>query len=68
MRKPGRRDFLKVAGASAAAGRALGIEPARADGAPAGKTVSDPDDSAEKYPKLSMITPYSPAKLAFAAR
>ena len=68
MRKPGRRDFLKVAGASAAAGRALGIGPARAGSAPAGKTASDPDDTGEKYPKLSMITPYSPAKLAFAAQ
>jgi sugar phosphate isomerase/epimerase len=61
-----RRDFLKVGGTSAAA---LGLtgEAATAHGAqePAGQTATPADTP---YPKLSIITPYSQEKLAFAAQ
>ena len=59
-----RRDFLKVGGTSAAAlgvaGTAVG--PIEAQPTPAGAPADTP------YPKLSIITPYSPQKLAFAAQ
>ncbi len=62
-----RRDFLKAGGTSAAA---LGI--GGADAAPAS---AEPQSSGQAtvpadtpYPKLSIITPYSPQKLAFAAQ
>ena len=62
-----RRDFLKVGGTSAAA---LGIAGAKAATAQtahehAGQTAMPADTP---YPKLSIITPYSPEKLAFAAQ
>ncbi len=59
-----RRSFLKAAGTAAAALNAPGA--ARAGRAePAG---ADPSVLPEtKYPKLAIITPYSPQKLAFAA-
>jgi sugar phosphate isomerase/epimerase len=62
-----RRDFLKVGGTSAAA---LGVGgttavPVQATQAPAGQAGTPPDTP---YPKLSIITPYSPQKLAFAAQ
>lgn len=61
-----RRDFLKVGGTSAAA---LGIAGAKAAPAQtaqehAGQTAVPADTH---YPKLSIITPYSPEKFAFAA-
>ena len=62
-----RRDFLKVGGTSAAA---LGI-----GGADATTASAEPQSSGQAsvpadtpYPKLSIITPYSPQKLAFAAQ
>lgn len=57
-----RRDFLKVGGTSAAA---LGIAGAKAATAQAGHSGVPADTP---YPKLSIITPYSPEKLAFAAQ
>src|SRR5580658_8908925 len=59
-----RRDFLKVGGTSVAA---LGLAetaavPIQAEQATAGTPPDTP------YPKLSIITPYSPLKLAFAAQ
>ena len=62
-----RRDFLKVGGTSTAAlgvaaAAALPIEAAQA---PAAQASTPPDTP---YPKLSIITPYSPQKLAFAAQ
>jgi sugar phosphate isomerase/epimerase len=62
-----RRDFLKVGGTSTAAlgvaaTAALPIEAAQAPAAQAGTPPDTP------YPKLSIITPYSPQKLAFAAQ
>jgi len=62
-----RRDFLKVGGTSAAA---LGMTGAKAVTAQtahehAGQTAMPADTP---YPKLSIITPYSPEKLAFAAQ
>src|SRR5947199_10622196 len=64
MKRPGRRDFLKAAGVTAAAGAAKGLKAGEGRVANPG---ADSDPSGEKYPKLSIITPYSPAKLAFAA-
>lgn len=63
MSKLERRKFLKAAGLSAAALHAPAVLGARAN--PAGA----PPDTATttKYPKLSIITPYSPEKLRFAA-
>src|SRR5215472_2423747 len=60
-----RRDFLKVGGASAAALGMQGADAATAQAAqePAGQMPAD-----TSYPKLSIITPYSPEKLAFAAQ
>lgn len=62
-----RRDFLKVGGTSAAALGIAGAKAATAQTAPAqaGHTGVPADTS---YPKLSIITPYSPEKLAFAAQ
>jgi sugar phosphate isomerase/epimerase len=62
-----RRDLLKVGGTSAAA---LGLAgkaavPMQAEQAPAANMATPPDTP---YPKLSIITPYSPQKLAFAAQ
>jgi sugar phosphate isomerase/epimerase len=62
-----RRDFLKVGGTSAAAlgvagTAAVPIQAAQAPQAHAGAPADTP------YPKLSIITPYSPEKLAFAAQ
>ena len=61
-----RRDFLKVGGTSAAA---LGIAGAKAATAQTVQAHAEqtaiPADT--PYPKLSIITPYSPEKLAFAA-
>jgi len=59
-----RRDFLKAAGASAAA---LGVSNRVA--AKAGQAGGAPNasPSATKYPKLAIITRYSPQKLEFAA-
>src|SRR5450432_1570421 len=59
-----RRDFLKVGGTSAAALGLAGTKavPIEAEQAPAGTPPDTP------YPKLSIITPYSPEKLAFAAQ
>jgi len=59
-----RRNFLKVGGTSAAA---LGVTGAAAQAAQAqaGQTALPADTT---YPKLSIITPYSPEKLAFAAQ
>ena len=62
-----RRDFLKVGGTSAAALGVAGADTAAAysEQQPAGQ-IGVPADT--PYPKLSIITPYSPAKLAFAAQ
>ena len=62
-----RRDFLKVGGTSAAALGMARAEVATAQAAqkPAGQTAMPADTP---YPKLSIITPYSPEKLAFAAQ
>jgi sugar phosphate isomerase/epimerase len=62
-----RRNFLKVGGASAAAlgvagAAAVPVEAAQASATPAATPADTP------YPKLSIITPYSPEKLAFAAQ
>jgi len=59
-----RRDFLKVAGASAAAlGAPAAVEAsAREAGGPASEPPPD-----TKFPKLALITRYSPQKLEFAA-
>lgn len=61
-----RRDFLKVGGTSAAALGITGSEVASAQATtdPTAKLVEPADTP---YPKLSIITPYSPQKLAFAA-
>jgi sugar phosphate isomerase/epimerase len=59
-----RREFLKVSGTSAAA---LGIPGAAAATAQAhAEHTAEPADT--PYPKLSIITPYSPEKFAFAAQ
>ena len=62
-----RRDFLKVGGTSAAALGVAGTAavPMQAAQAPAAQAGTTPDTP---YPKLSIITPYSPQKLAFAAQ
>src|SRR5579863_1258838 len=62
-----RRDFLKVGGTSAAALGIAGAEAATAQAAhePAGQAAMPADTP---YPKLAIITPYSPEKLAFAAQ
>ncbi len=62
-----RRDFLKAGGTSAAA---LGMAGTTATAVPttqehAGQTAMPADTP---YPKLSIITPYSPEKFAFAAQ
>jgi sugar phosphate isomerase/epimerase len=62
-----RRNFLKVGGTSAAALGMVGAEAATPLAAQetAGRTGMPADTP---YPKLSIITPYSPEKLAFAAQ
>ena len=62
-----RRDFLRVGGTSAAALGLTGAETATAQAAQehAGQTTVPAETP---YPKLSIITPYSPEKLAFAAQ
>jgi sugar phosphate isomerase/epimerase len=62
-----RRDFLKVGGTSAAALGLAGAKAATAQTAEehAGQTVMP---AGTPYPKLSIITPYSPEKFAFAAQ
>jgi sugar phosphate isomerase/epimerase len=62
-----RRDFLKVGGTSAAALAIPGRDAAAAQTSRehAGETAKPADTP---YPKLSIITPYSPEKLAFAAQ
>jgi sugar phosphate isomerase/epimerase len=62
-----RRDFLRVGGTSAAALGMTGAEAATVQAAqgPAGQTAMPGDTP---YPKLSIITPYSPEKLSFAAQ
>ena len=62
-----RRDFLKVGGTSAAALGIPGATSATAQTAQehAGQAAMPADTL---YPKLSIITPYSPEKLAFAAQ
>ena len=62
-----RRDFLKVGGTSAAALGVTGAAalPTQAAQAPSAQAATPPDTP---YPKLSIITPYSPLKLAFAAQ
>jgi sugar phosphate isomerase/epimerase len=62
-----RRDFLKVGGTSAAALGVAGTAavPVQAAQAPTAQADIPPDTP---YPKLSIITPYSPQKLAFAAQ
>jgi sugar phosphate isomerase/epimerase len=59
-----RRDFLKAAGASAAVLNAPAALTAAS--APVGQAATAAP-GATKYPKLSIITPYSPEKLRFAA-
>lgn len=62
-----RRDFLKAGGTSAAVLGMAGAEAAAAQAAQ--KPVGQADVPADTpYPKLSIITPYSPEKLAFAAQ
>lgn len=62
-----RRNFLKVGGASAAALGIAGADAATAEAAQQSASQSGfPADT--PYPKLSIITPYSPEKLAFAAQ
>src|SRR5215469_12077674 len=61
-----RRDFLKAGGASAAA---MGMGAEAATPPPSQESAAQtavPGDT--PYPKLSIITPYSPQKLAFAAQ
>ena len=62
-----RRDFLKAGGSSAAALSVAGTAafPVQAADAPASQAGTLTDTP---YPKLSIITPYSPQKLAFAAQ
>jgi len=78
MKQPtvGRRNFLKAAGASAAtlgATRGLAMPPGESTGGLSGTRAgtgagTPPESPAEsKFPKLAIITPYSPAKLKFAA-
>ena len=62
-----RRDFLRVGGTSAAALGITGAEAATAQAAP-GPAGQVPVPADTPYPKLSIITPYSPQKLAFAAQ
>src|SRR5215475_3476985 len=62
-----RREFLKVGGTSAAALGMAGAKAATAQTAQEhAKQTAMPADT--PYPKLSIITPYSPEKLAFAAQ
>ena len=64
----GRRDFLKIGGASAAAlGARANLKSEGTADAPAGAGGAVPYPPETKFPKLAMITTYSPQKLAFAA-
>jgi sugar phosphate isomerase/epimerase len=66
----GRRDFLKIGGASAAAlGTAgnLKVEGDETGGKAASVGSAVPFPPETKFPKLAIITNYSPQKLAFAA-
>jgi sugar phosphate isomerase/epimerase len=69
-REVGRRDFLKIGGASAAALGASGSLPASEAESAASSSSPEPTSAGfapdTKYPKLAIITPYSPQKLAFA--
>lgn len=63
----GRRDFIKAAGVSAAAlgtGGSLGAQTEQGNK----KNVDPPLAPATKFPKLAIITNYSPQKLAFATQ
>src|SRR5215471_20598040 len=60
----GRRNFLMAAGASAAA---LGAPGDRSTGANPAPVAGEPVPSDTKFPKLAIITRYSPQRLAFAA-
>ncbi|HVA00368.1 MAG TPA: twin-arginine translocation signal domain-containing protein, partial [Terriglobia bacterium] len=66
MKKPsvGRREFMKAAGISAAALGAAGSLGAAEAGDKNHRDV--PLAPETKYPKLALITDYSPQKLAFA--
>jgi len=61
-----RRDFLKAGGTSAAVLGMAGAAAVPVEAAQASAALSAPPDT--PYPKLSIITPYSPQKLAFAAQ
>lgn len=63
-----RRDFLKIGGASAAAlGTPGSLAAKREGGSPPADFGLNPEFAPEtKFPKLAMITTYSPQKLAFA--
>src|SRR5947209_14309716 len=66
-----RRDFLKIGSASAALGATTELAAGGASSAtsmgPATSTPAPAELAPEtKYPKLAIITPYSPQKLAFA--
>ena len=67
-----RRDFLKVGGTSAAALGIAGAEAATAEAVTSQAAQKSAGQAAmpadTPYPKLSIITPYSPEKLAFAAQ
>jgi len=62
-----RRDFLKVGGTSAAALGVVGATAVPVDATQAPATSPTPSTDTP-YPKLSILTPYSPQKLAFAAQ
>jgi sugar phosphate isomerase/epimerase len=63
----GRRDFIRLTGASAAVGGIAAASPGAAGAQNAQPTLSaDAAEAAAKYPQLAMITPYSSAKLQFA--
>jgi len=63
--KVGRREFMKAAGVSAAALGTAGSLGAETEGK---KHPDIPLAPATKYPKLAIITEYSPQKLAFATQ
>ena len=63
MSKIERRDFLKTAGASAAALQTPGILAAKAN--PAAGAAAPEMPAETKFPKLCIITPYTPEKLRF---
>jgi sugar phosphate isomerase/epimerase len=61
-----RRDFLKISGASTLGASSGLARTAAASDSPGAGTRAAELAPATKYPKLAMITPYSPQKLAFA--